>query len=448
MPFSRATSSNTSSPSLPKTSSLVDRQTMGGGRDWLETGFRFSVAIAQVVVTGYVAYHTTELLKRMMNKNEGVDVAKMKRDLALRLRRPEIEVMNLNGHECKLTQDCIASDDIEVSFDDIGGMEEAVNQINDNIILPMQLARIHKTKGLLSCPTGALLYGRPGTGKTMMAKALAKEAQATFINVKASSIMDKWLGESDKMASAIFSLARKLSPTIIFIDEVDTLLKNRDRGGASTSDAVSTMHGVFLAEWDGLSAATKNDSLVVVLGATNRPQDLDKAYLRRMPVMIQVHPPDLRGRVDILRRLLKNETLDPDLLLEEVAAAADDYTGSDLRELVRTASIRRAKEIMSAGQGSGASAVGSGGVGGLLRAFNKSDFDFALSKSSKTGSAAEDYAWKMQLEHAKGMRKGLQTLKDLLAEAPAAGGVDNGNGNGRASQSGSEGGELLDEDVL
>ena len=408
---------------------------MGGGRDWLETGFRFSMAIAQVVVTGYVAYHTTELLKRMMNKNEGVDVAKMKRELALRLRRPEIEVMDLNGHECKLTQDCIASDDIEVSFSDIGGMEEAVNQVNDNIILPMQLARIHKTKGLLSCPTGALLYGRPGTGKTMMAKALAKEAHATFINVKASSIMDKWLGESDKMASAIFSLARKLSPTIIFIDEVDTLLKNRDRG-ASTSDAVSTMQGVFLAEWDGLAAATKNDTLVVVLGATNRPQDLDKAYLRRMPVMIQVHPPDLRGRVDILRRQLKNETLDPDLLLEEVAAAADDYTGSDLRELVRTASIRRAKEIMS----EAASAQGSGSSSGaLLRAFNKSDFDFALSKSSKTGSAAEDYAWKMQLEHAKGMRKGLQTLKDLLAEAPAPA-TDNG--------SESEGGELADEDVL
>ena len=401
------------------------------GQQWAGLVVTLLTETAKIGLSLYLGHRALELLRSMMAKTSEVDVAKMKRELAKRLHRPEIEVMDLNSHEARLAQDCVASENIDVSFADIGGMEEQLEVVKDNIILPMQMARMHECKGLLTCPTGALLYGRPGTGKTMIAKALAKEARATFINVKASSVMDKWLGESDKMAAAIFSLARKLSPTIVFIDEIDTLLKNRDRGAGSQSDGVASMQGVFLAEWDGLSAVAGSDKPVVVLGATNRPQDLDKAFLRRMPVMIQVPPPNLRGRVDILRRQLARETLGEDVVLEEVALLADDYTGSDLRELVRTASLRRAKQMVAdmAGAAAGAESSGSGSSSsssGGLRPLQMSDFSFALGKTNKTGQAADEYAAAMHLEQAQSLRDAIS----LIVNNNGGGGGGKGKGAG------------------
>ena len=125
---------------------------------------------------------------------------------------------------------------------------------------------------------------------------LVPECAATFISIKASTVMDKWFGESDKLVSALFSLGRKLAPSIIFIDEIETLLKKRDGSDGSLSSAFHSMQGTFLAEWDGLSSSSA--APVVVLGATNRPMDLDKAFLRRMPVSIKMVPPDLAGRCD------------------------------------------------------------------------------------------------------------------------------------------------------
>jgi len=380
---------------------------------WADVGIKLISALAQIGITAYVAYKTSEALQHLINNKKDGDVAKIKRDLALRLRRPEIEVMDMNGHEARLALDCIGSDDIDVCFDDIGGMKEQLEVVKDNLILPMQMSRMHQCKGMLACPTGALLYGRPGTGKTMTAKALAKEAKATFINVKASSIMDKWLGESDKMAAAIFSLSRKLAPTIIFIDEIDTLLKNRDRGH---NEAHATMQGVFLAEWDGLGTSTNKP--VVVLGATNRPQDLDKAFLRRMPVMIHVPPPDQRGREDILKRQLASEVLDSDVSLEEVALRTDGFTGSDLRELVRTASLQRAKQMVAD--------LGSGSGIAELRRLHMRDFEFALSKTQKTGKAADEYAMS---QHAVTVDLGA-LLKGLLGKGPKVGGEGGGGGEG------------------
>ena len=111
--------------------------------------------------------------------------------------------------------------------------------------------------------------------------------------------MDKWVGETDKFITAIFSLARKLAPSVIFMDEVETLLKKR--GGDQSSQVMNSAQGVFLSEWDGLTTTNSSSSLllsapVVVLGATNRPMDLDKAFLRRMPVQIKTKVPDLDAR--------------------------------------------------------------------------------------------------------------------------------------------------------
>ena len=193
--------------------------------------------------------------------------------------------------------------------------------------------------------------------------------------------MDKWFGESDKLVTALFSLGRKLAPSIIFIDEIDTLLKKRDGSDGGSGGAMQSMQGAFLAEWDGLSSSC--EAPVVVLGATNRPMDLDKAFLRRMPVSIKMVPPDYNGRVDILTKMLANEKVAADLNIGLIAKKADDFTGSDLRELVRVACLQRAKDVvrnarkamMATGQrGTSGNEGGNGGESGRANGSGDSEW--------------------------------------------------------------------------
>jgi SpoVK/Ycf46/Vps4 family AAA+-type ATPase len=140
------------------------------------------------------------------------------------------------------------------------------------------------------------------SGKTLIARAVAKECQAAFIYIQSSDIFDKFLGESEKRVTAIFSLADKLAPSIIFIDELETCLAKR--GVGINSDLTNNVLGRFLSAWDGLLERTKP---VVVLGATNRPEQLDPAVLRRLPIKLATKVPDLGGRIVILQKLFKNE---------------------------------------------------------------------------------------------------------------------------------------------
>lgn len=146
-------------------------------------------------------------------------------------------------------------------------------------------------------------------------------------------------------------MGRKLAPSIIFIDEIETLLKKR--GTDHVNPALQSMQGVFLAEWDGLGALNNHDpnnpfsdkdAPVIIMGATNRPLDLDAAFLRRMPVHIKTEMPDTKARLAILKAQLKNETLGSDVNLEQLAVDTEQYTGSDIRELVRVAILQRAKD--------------------------------------------------------------------------------------------------------
>ena len=138
----------------------------------------------------------------------------------------------------------------------------------------------------------------------------------------------------------------------MFIDEIETLLKKR--GTDTANPALHSMQGVFLAEWDGLTVVNKEDASVaerhgpvIVLGATNRPSDLDAAFLRRMPMQVQTKVPDFKSRVAILKAQLKKETLGNDVDLELLATYTENYTGSDIRELVRIATLQRTKEMTS-----------------------------------------------------------------------------------------------------
>ncbi|KAL8365827.1 hypothetical protein RB595_004551 [Gaeumannomyces hyphopodioides] len=184
---------------------------------------------------------------------------------------------------------------------------------------------------------GCLLYGPPGTGKTLMAKAIAKESGATMLEVSAAAINDRWVGASERNVRALFSLARKLAPVVVFLDEADSLLgsrESRNRGGHR--EVVNQ----FLREWDGLS---ETDAFIMV--ATNRPFDLDEAVLRRLPRKILVDLPLAPHRLEILRVLLRDERLDPATVsLERLAADTELYSGSDLKHLCVAAAFHAVRD--------------------------------------------------------------------------------------------------------
>lgn len=160
-------------------------------------------------------------------------------------------------------------------------MDSELETIMENVVYPIQICIQYRAEAssIIKCPAGVLLYGKPGTGKTLTAKAIAKETGATFLNVKADVLIEKYIGESEKRVAAMFSLAKKLAPTILFLDEIDTVLFNRST--SSSHAAYSSSMGIFLSEWDGLLTSKDASLPVIVLGATNRPQDIDEAFKRR-----------------------------------------------------------------------------------------------------------------------------------------------------------------------
>jgi len=184
----------------------------------------------------------------------------------------------------------------------------------------------------------------------MLAKAVATEGGASFLSVDASSVENKWLGESEKNAKAVFTLARRLAPCVIFIDEVDSLLSSRE--GTSDDSAHGTLTSVkttMMSEWDGLNSGTNGSGeagadRVVVIGSTNRPFDLDEAVLRRFPRRILVDLPDLETRKEILEVTLAENRLDAGVNLTKIAERLVGYTGSDIKEVCREAVVQISHE--------------------------------------------------------------------------------------------------------
>ncbi|KAI0237779.1 ATPase family AAA domain-containing protein 1 [Lamellibrachia satsuma] len=239
---------------------------------------------------------------------------------------------------------CIASDLVDplgmvVSWENIGGLEGTINEILETVILPFHDNAFVSDSSLVQPPKGVLLYGPPGCGKTMIAKATAKAAGARFVNLQVSTLVDKWYGESQKRVEAVFSLAVKLQPTIIFIDEIDSFMRTRN---STDHEATAMMKTQFMSFWDGL--VTDSRCRVMIMGATNRPQDVDAAILRRMPSMFHVGLPELQSREQILNLILGNEPVKEDVSINKLAVRTQGYSGSDLRELCRNAAIYRLRE--------------------------------------------------------------------------------------------------------
>lgn len=181
-----------------------------------------------------------------------------------------------NEFEKLIRPTVVPASQIGVTFDDIGALADIKESLQELVMLPLKRPELFNG-GLLKPCKGILLFGPPGTGKTMLAKALANESGASFLNISLSTIMSKYYGDAEKTIRALFSLATKLAPAIIFVDEVDSLLGQRDR--RNENELPRRIKNEFMTHWDGL--LSKSNERILVLAATNRPFDLDEAIVRR-----------------------------------------------------------------------------------------------------------------------------------------------------------------------
>lgn len=244
-----------------------------------------------------------------------------------------------NKYEQRLLGGVINASNIKTTFSDVHAPSQTVEALHTLTSLSM-LRPDAFTYGVLATNKipGLLLYGPPGTGKTLLAKAVAKESGARMLEVSGSDTNQMYVGESEKIIRAIFTLARKLSPCVVFIDEADAIFGSRSGPGNSRSGHRETINQ-FLREWDGM-----NDLSVFIMVATNRPYDLDDAVLRRLPRRLLVDLPTKADREKILGIHLKDEALDPSISLDTLAAETPLYSGSDIKNLAVAAALACVKE--------------------------------------------------------------------------------------------------------
>ncbi|GAA5974502.1 hypothetical protein JCM21900_004962 [Sporobolomyces salmonicolor] len=299
-------------------------------------------AVSQVLF-----YYAFKAVMSQMDPQKGKrKEAKSKSKEALSKLGLDLASLDLSEHEEMIASEVVAAEDMGVTFKEVGGLDPIISQLREAVIFPLVYPQLFESSaGLFGAPKGVLLYGPPGCGKTMLAKALAKESGATFINMKVSTLTDKWFGESNKLVAALFSLARKLQPSIIFIDEIDSFLRERSR---ADHEVTGMMKAEFMTLWDGLT--TNNDTRILVLGATNRPNDIDSAILRRMPKRFSIKLPDAGQRRNILSLMLRDIKTEPNFDLEELVRRTDGLSGSDLKEACRNAAMVPVRECMRSSQ--------------------------------------------------------------------------------------------------
>ncbi|XP_032521642.1 spastin isoform X3 [Danaus plexippus] len=255
--------------------------------------------------------------------------------------QPTLAVRGVDPKLVQLILDEIVEGGPKVHWEDIAGQEAAKQALQEMVVLPS--LRPELFTGLRSPARGLLLFGPPGNGKTLLARCVAAECSATFFSISAASLTSKYVGDGEKMVRALFQVARELQPSIIFVDEVDSLLCERSTGEHEASRRLKTE---FLVEFDGLPAAGADR--VIVMAATNRPQELDEAALRRFPKRVYVSLPDSRTRGALLRRVLTRGAAAAaisDDELARLAALTDGYSGSDLTALCRDAALGPIREL-------------------------------------------------------------------------------------------------------
>jgi transitional endoplasmic reticulum ATPase len=299
-----------------------------------------------VKILGGEEYLGQVLDGRPLMKGDLVEVNIMGRkfDLVMQSFQPSAEVVVIqNFTKIKLSEKT-AKEDVakgpKVAYEDIGGLTDEVDKVREMIELPLRHPELFEKLGV-DAPKGVLLHGPPGTGKTLLAKAVASETSANFLSIGGPEIMSKFYGESEERLRDIFKEAAENAPSIIFIDEVDSIAPKRDEVTAETERRVVAQ---LLAIMDGLEGRGK----VIVIAATNRPNALDPALRRpgRFDREIEIGIPNRTGRLEILQIHTRGMPLGDDVDLAQLAGMTHGYVGADLAALTREGAMRALRKVL------------------------------------------------------------------------------------------------------
>ena len=234
----------------------------------------------------------------------------------------------------------IVSENPDITFNDVAGLEAVKRSLREAIVLPLK--RPDLFTGSRQPWRGILLHGPPGCGKTMIAKATAGDIDATFFNVSAATLVSKWMGESEKLVKRLYEVAKEKQPSIIFIDEVDSLTQSRTE---NENDAMRRVKTQLLASMEGL--ASNKEDRVVTIGATNVPWEIDSAFRRRFQRRIYVPLPDEEARKIIFQINSKGIELDKNINFKKLSSKTNEFTGSDIANICREAIMAPIRELDS-----------------------------------------------------------------------------------------------------
>ena len=230
-----------------------------------------------------------------------------------------------------------------ITWDDIGGLEEIKQELKEAVEWPLKYPKLFEKAGIRPL-NGILLFGPPGCGKTLLAKAIATETQSNFISIKGPEIFSKWVGESERAVREIFRKARQAAPSIIYFDEIDAITSGRE--DVSGTQVYSSIVNQILVEMDGI----ENRKGIMIIASTNRPDLVDPAFLRpgRFDRLIYVDAPDYESRLKILQVHTKKMPLADDVNLKHIAQLTEGYSGADLENVCREAGMQAIREKMEA----------------------------------------------------------------------------------------------------
>ncbi|KRX90745.1 ATPase family AAA domain-containing protein 1 [Trichinella pseudospiralis] len=309
----------------------------------------FAVQLTRLIIGSVISYFTAKLIVRQFDQTTAKkEQTKKKAERICNLLG--IQVQDLDEYEMRIATQLVNPKDCSISWSDVGGYSNLISELRENIIFPLRTSIKSKH---FSAPKGA-----------------------NFINLEISEMIDKWCGETEKMTTALFSFAKKIQPTIIFIDEIDSFLRRRQ---SRDHEMTAMMKALFLSHWDGFFS--ESELRVVIIGATNRPKDVDSAILRRMPLRFCIRHPNLQQRCDILTTMLRSESLSQDVNLLEIANHCCGFSCSDLVELCRVAGVIRVRESIKQEQEIKQENYFSEQV--EIRPFERSDFLKAIERMNK-----------------------------------------------------------------